>query len=1089
MVAMVKIPKLAALKMTPLPHQRQLAEKLTDQPGLVAHHGVGSGKSFSTINAAEHHELPLLAVVPASLRNNFKKEIQQSGFKRPHMVVSYEEAQKRLEDPEFKQFAENALVAFDEAQRGGRQESQRSKLLGAVPAKKKLFLTGTPMRNAPHEIAPMINAISPGALPKTQSEFDNKFLSPREVPVGFWGRLRGAKPGKEYTPTNLMDFETAIKDKVDYYDAVDRSEYPSHSESIVEVPMTGRQQAAYDFTMGRYPALAYKVRHGLPLNKQEQRNFRAFMSGPRQVSNHPGGFNTSATDDDAPKIRKAADEVYQRAQADPNYRGVTYSSFLDTGVRPLMRELDRRGIRYAVFTGEQDDAERKRIIEDYNSGKIQQLLVSGAGAEGLDLKGTRLMQVLEPHWQEELINQVKGRGIRYRSHAHLPEQDRHVEVQRFHSVPRPGFFGRMFGKTRGSEKSVDEYLYERAKRKQEITKPFLDIMRGHPAKTSEAQGWLIEIEMDEATKEAGFRDAAEYAKRVVNRYRESLGRLCNGPTCFQGARKIQDALSERGIESRRSIWAYPGTHAVTELPTGEALHYGKQNSKGDMGFSRVPSRFIPTLSVGGYSGVSVKGKRLLKPPAGPDKSGPTTPDLAVGTPAKTSAAGSTWMDFPENELPEYRLRLSRGQPAYTTRVSAERGQYRVGQAVDSPLGRLRISEVKSHGAGDPHPFDSELTPGQRRQIQGAFDVIRFEPIDKARTVTASAEPLPNTAPPAQPILTGENAHWHEWRPDASVKVPAFLFDLDDTLVTTPGSSYPKELGQQQVLPRRLEVLAQLHEKGYKLIGITNRSDYLGDTTLADVIASIKESVTLLGNLLDDVLFIPYYCDQLNKPSPLMIDTAVERYCLDRENCIYVGDNDDDREAAKNADVTYAHPNTFFDADFGLIPPASPRVVLDTPDGWEVDEDIDRRTFFFDDWRKSKDFITALCQEAMFRQVVPNTLNIGGSQVEVYLPRGNHGFCHWINALYDWGEFTAWGEDLVDDASWAANRKPRCFSSEMPETRHEVPAPKPAPASIRRAAEDRLSSGFFTVTDLDKHEPAPRRHHGRVQGFPRWQGII
>jgi hypothetical protein len=85
------------------------------------------------------------------------------------------------------------------------------------------------------------------------------------------------------------------------------------------------------------------------------------------------------------------------------------------------------------------------------------------------------------------------------------------------------------------------------------------------------------------------------------------------------------------------------------------------------------------------------------------------------------------MDFPKNELMAYRLRIALGLPTYTTRVSAERGKYRVGQVVDSPHGKLRIDEVHAFEGGSPHPFDRELTPGQRQQIRGAFDVIRFSP--------------------------------------------------------------------------------------------------------------------------------------------------------------------------------------------------------------------------------------------------------------------------------------------------------------------------------------------------------------------------
>lgn len=478
-----KAPKTPGLKMDPMAHQSRVHSKLEapDTAGQIAVHGLGTGKTFTAINAAHEMKAPLLAVVPASLRNNMRKGIAQSGFSQPYKVVSYEEAVKNLDNPEFRNFAENAIVAYDEAHRMGQSGSQRSNLPGNLPGKKKLLLTGTPIRNQPAEIAPLVNAIEPGALPDDPKAFNKKFIETREVPVGFWGRLRGAKPGKEHRPINLHEFEKAVSGKVDYHENVDRSTFPSFSESIVEVPMSDKQQSTYHFVMGKYPALAYKIRHGLPLNKTESKNFKAFMIGPRQVSNAPSAYNKGATDAHAAKVNKMVDEVEQRHSKDKNYRGVTYSSFLDSGVRPLSRELKRRGIPHAIFTGEQGDEERKQIIDNYNSGKVPHLIISGAGAEGLDLKGTKLMQVTEPHWNEELIDQVRGRAIRFKSHSHLPDDQRHVEVQRYHSVPQPGWLDKLFRRPQAKQKAVDQFIYEQALSKRKVNEPFLNILKGMPA--------------------------------------------------------------------------------------------------------------------------------------------------------------------------------------------------------------------------------------------------------------------------------------------------------------------------------------------------------------------------------------------------------------------------------------------------------------------------------------------------------------------------------------------------------------------------------------------------------------------------------
>lgn len=475
------------LNVKPLQHQTDLSDKLDDSEGQLVFHGLGTGKSLSIVNAAHEHGLPLVAIVPAALRNNMRKTIQSSGFKQPSMVMSYEEALKKMKDPAFLEHASKSLVAFDEAHRGTSELGQRQELLKNLPAKKKLLATATPARNAPSELAPLINSIEPGSLPDNESDFNNQFIDTQTKPVGFFGWLAGQKGEKVRQPKNLHEFEKAVKGKVDFYQSVDRSAFPSFDEKIVDVPMAPKQQATYDMVMGKYPMLWYKIKHGLPASKRDEADFKAFMSGPRQVMNHPGPYNSSAGDEDAPKITAAVDEIEKRRKTDPNFRGVAFSAYLDTGVHPLDRELDRRGIPHAMFTGEQDETERKHIVESYNKGKLPVLLISGAGAEGLDLKGTKLMQILEPHWNEEMIDQVRGRAIRYKSHAHLPPDERHVEVQRFHAVPAPSWFDKMVGRHRGSDISADEYLYNKAKEKRETLRPFLEILKGRSAADVESE--------------------------------------------------------------------------------------------------------------------------------------------------------------------------------------------------------------------------------------------------------------------------------------------------------------------------------------------------------------------------------------------------------------------------------------------------------------------------------------------------------------------------------------------------------------------------------------------------------------------------
>lgn len=463
-------------EMTAMPHQTRVLNKLLkEHDGQLVYHSLGSGKTFTAINAAKEMGLPILAIVPASLRNNFHKEIAATKFGNKYKVVSYEQAVKLQDDPEFKEFASNALVVYDEAHRMGRQESKRSDLPNKLPAKKILMLTGTPIRNRPEEIIPLVKGLESGVVPSDIKKFKEKYINQKKIWPGLLGMIRGIKPGsvEEIKDPDLIQSE--LGHLVDFYETDDKENYPDVTEYTLEVPMSQHQIDSYQRVMNKYPALKYKVKYGIPPSKTEMGKFQAFLTGPRQISNTPEPFSESFKREDAPKIIAAVDEIEKRKASDENFKGVVYSQYLDAGINPMAEELERRNIPFVKFVGGMSDKERSEIINEYNSGETPVMLISGAGSEGLDLKGTKLLQIMEPHWNEELINQVKGRVARYKSHTDLPKEERIVEIQRLHSkIP----------KTRAQEwfnlkedMSTDEYMFQIASKKQELNQQFLKAMK------------------------------------------------------------------------------------------------------------------------------------------------------------------------------------------------------------------------------------------------------------------------------------------------------------------------------------------------------------------------------------------------------------------------------------------------------------------------------------------------------------------------------------------------------------------------------------------------------------------------------------
>jgi len=107
--------------------------------------------------------------------------------------------------------------------------------------------------------------------------------------------------------------------------------------------------------------------------------------------------------------------------------------------------------RFVLYTGT-ETAEEKEIIRNiYNSmwetvpssitsklreiasnnhyGEIIQIMmITSSGAEGINLKNTRFVHIVEPYWNMVRVEQVIGRARRICSHQDLPEELRNVKV-------------------------------------------------------------------------------------------------------------------------------------------------------------------------------------------------------------------------------------------------------------------------------------------------------------------------------------------------------------------------------------------------------------------------------------------------------------------------------------------------------------------------------------------------------------------------------------------------------------------------------------------------------------------------------------
>jgi hypothetical protein len=184
--------------------------------------------------------------------------------------------------------------------------------------------------------------------------------------------------------------------------------------------------------------------------------------------------------DRSPKLNEAFKRVNNLVTKDPRGKALVFSNFIEAGLNPYLSALNKAGIPAASFTGSLSDKERKKLVDDYNSDKLRVALLGPSGTEGLSFKGTKLVQLLDPHWNSTRGSQSEGRALRYDSHEHLPPEERNVKIERYIARTAPGRLKsllRYAGIKANPEVATDDYLIAQAARKQELNEKFLNLLK------------------------------------------------------------------------------------------------------------------------------------------------------------------------------------------------------------------------------------------------------------------------------------------------------------------------------------------------------------------------------------------------------------------------------------------------------------------------------------------------------------------------------------------------------------------------------------------------------------------------------------
>jgi SNF2 family DNA or RNA helicase len=459
-------------------HQIKVINFMMNHRGLLIIHKVGTGKTLTAIATSQclmdkYKKLETVVITPKSLQKNFQKEMENYGISptnEKYYFFTYTQFYIHGQKQDLKEFMKNKLIIIDEVHNlkfkpnlfGDKKERKdeeerdpfsKMKAGKSLPskvskifieackyAKKVLLLTATPVLNRPSEIINMIAMID-GTNPLTYFQFIGKIYGDNK---------------------KLLEFEDYFKCKISYYYPEDNSQYyPEVHDQEIEIEMPDEFYEEY-----------YKLQEIEGIGK-EHKNIEngddkyiegLFFSGLRQsINNLWGVYN--------PKLFWIQYRLLRNIKK--NYKTLIYSSFKHKKgekkvfMNHLIDFLKENNIPYGIISGDESKNKRNENVINYNKGELKVLLITKAGGEGLDLKETHDVIIVEPYWNKEFIKQIKGRAIRYKSHTKLPLKLQYVNVYQLLLVkPKKHKF------PYDDMESVDTILYEASERKDKLLRKF-----------------------------------------------------------------------------------------------------------------------------------------------------------------------------------------------------------------------------------------------------------------------------------------------------------------------------------------------------------------------------------------------------------------------------------------------------------------------------------------------------------------------------------------------------------------------------------------------------------------------------------------
>lgn len=468
---------------------------ISDHKGATAVHGLGTGKTLTAVLTSQCYldmfpNRKVFIITPASNLNGFINELFRYFGGVPISVIEkdtgkkvnilqwrekYKEAIEKLQDPRYNFFSYekyvrsgvkcvNSLLIIDEAHN----------LRGNWGTKAEEEFNQTTQKKQNTGNKTIFGAVRPRVITQQCAQHADKILLLTATPMvnGTYDfeKLKSLMEGRE--PIKKADFWRLINDggyrqyfecQLSFFSDTNDEDFPLRKEKLIPILLSKREQEEL-INLGNIQKAheasdeMQEIFGTTSINQhgdEVEKSYNSYLNVMRRATNKNSLTELSS------KIRWVIMRIiykynHEKEEFETNSKGeyiynldlnektIIYSGFRDYGIK-LIKDILERKVKYkdleifdnygvSVIIGGMSGDQKTHEQDLYNAGTNRIILISKAGAEGINLFETTNMILVEPIWNDAGVEQIIGRAIRFRSHVNLPKEKRQVNVYKLLTI-------------------------------------------------------------------------------------------------------------------------------------------------------------------------------------------------------------------------------------------------------------------------------------------------------------------------------------------------------------------------------------------------------------------------------------------------------------------------------------------------------------------------------------------------------------------------------------------------------------------------------------------------------------------------------